>query len=325
MQAASPVSICLVTYNRANLLAATIESILSQSYSDFELVISDDCSTDNTKDVCLEYVRRDPRIRYRRNSANLGMPGNLNISLQVANGRYLANLHDGDVYRRDLIFRWKEALDDHPTAAFVFNAYSTRREDGSEVLFRDPFPPLIRGRELGARLLSRWDSCVFGTVMSRREVYGKLGWFDPIFGNYSDVDMWLRMAREYDVAYVDEPLIDLMPGDPTRFYAFVHWKVLFWLSGIHRLNLCRYIDVLPGLVKTLERKFGARRRKLFIREMLVCLKHRRWDRVGEGLAIWRDADDVVLKSLGNCFGDSRFLPDWYDRSYWDLVSEHDRH
>jgi hypothetical protein len=245
------------------------------------------------------------------------MPGNLNVSLQGSKGRYLANVHDGDIYHLDLISRWKEALDHHPTAGFVFNPYRSRSRNGGEVIHRESFPPFIPGRELGAWLLSRWGSCVYGTVMARREVYEKLGWFDPRFGNFSDVDMWLRIVREYDSAYVDEPLIDLMPVDPARFYSFVHWQVLFWLLGIHTSNLHRYSEVLPALVHSLARRYPSRRRRLLFRSMLICFKHRRWDRVAEGLAIWRDADDPLLNAMGKWFGNGKFLPDWYDKRYWD--------
>ena len=162
--------------------------------------------------------------------------------------------------------------------------------------------------------------------MARRDAYERVGWFDPQFGNYSDVDMWLRMVWEYDVAYVDEPLIDLMPKDPTRFYSFVHWKVLFWLLGIHVKNLLRYSDVLPTLVATLRSSYPARRRRLLIREMLICLKHRRWDRVAEGLANpWRDADDPFLSAIGRLFGNPKSLPAWYEKRYWDLVRADDRY
>jgi len=73
----APVSVVLTTYNRASLLRETLESILKQSYGDFELIISDDCSTDNTESICREYSQRDPRIQYYRNENNLDMPGNL--------------------------------------------------------------------------------------------------------------------------------------------------------------------------------------------------------------------------------------------------------
>ena len=317
-----PVSICLVTYNRARLLPQTIDSLLSQSFSDFELIISDDFSTDETEEICNEYAQKDERIRYKRNSKNLGMPGNLNASLQIASGVYLANLHDGDIYREDLIICWKDALDKNPTTGFVFNAYRVRQPNGTSQIYRESYPELIPGRTLGQRLLSRWDSCVFGTVMTRRSVYEKIGWFDPQFGNYSDVDMWLRIARDYDVSYVNKPLMELMPGDSSRFYAFVHWKVVFWLLGIHIINLQRYEAILPEFFVLMMKKYPIRKRFFMFRNMLTCIKHRRWDRVREGFAIWSSADDYVLRNLGRCFKREHNTPDWYKdckNYWWDMV------
>ena len=316
---APPVSICLLTYNRAQLLPATLESILMQSFSDFELLIYDDCSTDNTEKICQEYARHDSRIRFCRNKVNLGMPGNLNVAVQSATGKYIANLHDGDLYRRDLIAKWREALDTYPTAGFVFNAYRTRGSDGEEVVCKEDYPPLIEGKVIGKRLLSRWGSCVFGTVMARREVYREMGWFDPKFANYSDVDMWLRIAQAYDVAYVGVPLMDLMPKDLTRFYAFVHWQVTFWILGIHTDNLMRYHEIIPEFVDEQVKSYSSRRRKLMMQRMLICIKHRRWDRVKEGLAIWSDSDDSILRALGSWLGNPKHAPDWYNVSYWQLA------
>lgn len=312
------VSICLVTYNRDKLLPLTIDSLLRQSYGDFELIISDDASTDGTERICRDYAKSDRRIRYIRNTRNLGMPGNLNSSLQAATGRYLANLHDGDTYREDLIARWKLALDSHPTAGFVFNAYKSIDKGGNHIIYRETYPALIPGWKLGIRLLSRWDSCVYGTVMTRREVYEKIGWFDPAFANFADVDMWLRIASEYDAAYVDETLIDLMPKDPARFYAFVHWQVLFWIFAIHRENLRRYSHLSLAAISGLISTFPARKRRRFMYQFLICVKHRRWDRVREALAIWSDADDPFLRAMGR-LGRHSDKPGWYKPTIWDSI------
>ena len=314
------VSVCLLTYNRADWLRNTLDSLLAQTVDDFELIISDDCSTDATETVCREYAQRDRGIRYIRNPRNLGMPGNLNMALQAASGKYVMNLHDGDIYRSDLVEKCQSALEAYPTAGFVFNAYRTTDADGRPIVHRESYPPLIPGRQLGERLLSRWDSCVFGTVMACHQVYERIGWFDPRFGSFSDVDMWLRIARDYDVAYVSEPLMDLMPRDPTRFYAFVHWRVLFWMMGIHTLNLQRYQDVLPEVTRNLVRRYPRRRRQYLLFNMLLCVKHRRLDRAREGLAIWRDADDVVLRLMGRLFGHDADVPDWYEpKYYWSMA------
>lgn len=319
MNSKSTVSVCLVTYNRAELLPRTLESILSQEFSDFELIISDDGSIDHTEEICLEYARRDSRIRYMRNKKNLGMPGNLNVSIQAATGDYVANLHDGDLYRSDLILKWKEALDTYPTAAFSFNAYQTLDFYGNTRIYREKYPPMIKGRDLLARLLSRWDCCVFGTVMARRKAYVQKGWFDPQFGSFSDVDMWMRLSAEYDVAYVNEPLIDLMPKDTKRSYGFVDWQAVFYILGMHLLNMQRYRNILPETIGELHRRYRWRRFNYMMKEMLLCLKHRRWDRVTEGLSIWQDSDDILLRSIGKLFGQQKYLPDWYKPSSWEMA------
>jgi hypothetical protein len=192
--------------------------------------------------------------------------------------------------------------------------------EGRRIVYRAPFPPLIPGHVLGLRLLSQWGSCVFGTVMARREVYDRTGWFDPQFGNFSDVDMWIKIAREYDVAYIDEPLMDLMPKDPTRFYGFVHWQVVFWLLGIHVTNLKRYCSVLPKPVSSLIKQYPQRSRKYWLYNMLLCIKHRRFDRIQEGLTIWRDSNDIWLRLIGHTLSKKQDAPTWYKPEYhWQMV------
>jgi len=317
------VSIALVTYNRSSLLPKTIESILSQSYSNFELIISDDCSTDETESICRHYARHDSRIKYIRNKTNLGMPGNLNASLKVTSGEYVANLHDGDIYHPDLIEKWKACLDTYPTAAFVFNAYRTTNENQIVTIHRESYPSLIEGRILVKRLLSRWDSCVFGTVMARRPLYEKYGWFDPTFGNFSDIDMWLRLAAKHDVGYINEPLIDLMRKDKDRFYSFVHWRVVFWILSIHVVNLSRCHHLSPSFTEKLRKRYRFRRQKYFLENMLLCIKHCRFDRVKEGLSIWRDSDDILLNKFGLFFGKAKYQPHWYTPRYWTSVQAGD--
>jgi glycosyltransferase involved in cell wall biosynthesis len=207
------VAVVLTTFNRASVLETTVRGILDQTFQDFELVIADDCSTDSTEDTVAALIRTDPRIRYLRQPGNVGMPANLNSAIAATGGEYVANLHDGDIYRPDLLARWIEALASCRRAAFVFNAYEQLASDGStERTYREPLPACFPGRLLIERFYyRRWhfDSPVWGTVMARREAYERAGLFQARFGFVSDVDMWLRLAEEYDVAYVRETLIAL--------------------------------------------------------------------------------------------------------------------
>jgi glycosyltransferase involved in cell wall biosynthesis len=317
---APPVSICLTTYNRASVLPGTIESLLAQSFPDFELIIQDDCSPDDTEAICRDYQGRDRRIKYCRNMENLRMPGNLNAAIRRAEGTYIANVHDGDTYRPDLIGKWKRALDEVPGAAFAFNEYEWVSEDGKRTIHRMQEGGRMDGKKVALHFFATFSSCVWGTVMARRTAYEKEGLFNPAYGFISDVDMWLRLAHGRDVAYVPEPLITLTPREPDHPYAFVNWRTHFWTLGMYVEHLRRYESILPKEVARFAKEYPGRRRRLFMRDMAICIKHMRWDRVREGLAILRDADDLFLKTLGSCFGDRAHLPDWYDRNAWSVCS-----
>lgn len=205
------VSIVLVTYNRAKAIRHTLDSIVRQTYPKFELLICDDCSTDDTEAVCQEYVSRDGRFKYVKNEKNLGMPGNLNAGISRAGCEFVADLHDGDIYAATLIEKWREALIKYPTAAFVFNRYCHLDVDGCSGVATSPFPELMTGHDfLKWCFADRELQCpVWGTVMARKAVYEEMGLFDQHYGFFSDIDMWFRIAEAYDVAHVPEVLIDL--------------------------------------------------------------------------------------------------------------------
>jgi hypothetical protein len=128
--------------------------------------------------------------------------------------------------------------------------------------------------------------------------------------------MWLRLARDHDVAYVAEPLITLTPREPDHPYAFVHWRVWLWTLAMYAAHLDFYRETLPDEVKGFRASYPRRRRELLLRAMAICIKHRRWDRLREGLAIWRDAGDPLLRALGRAFGRPSDVPAWYSAEQW---------
>jgi GT2 family glycosyltransferase len=105
------VTVGLPTYNRAGSLKRAIESVLAQSHSDLELVISDNASDDATPEVCRRAADRDPRVRYVRQRTNRGLTGNFNTVLRQAGGRYVMVLADDDWLEADYIARCVEVLE----------------------------------------------------------------------------------------------------------------------------------------------------------------------------------------------------------------------
>lgn len=313
-----PVSIVLTTYNRGNIINETIDSILAQSFKNFELIISDDNSTDNTEEVCRDYEKMDERVKYFKNKINLKMPGNLNAAISKAKGLYIANLHDGDIYRSDLIEKWKNALDKYPHSAFVFNEYYYKQTTHLVLMTAN-----IKGEtgkyEVIKNYFETLSSSVWGTCMVRAEAYKKYGLFNPEYGFISDVEMWLRLSRYEEYTYIHEPLITLTPREPDHIYFYPHWRLLYWLFAIYKKMLELYKDVIPTEVEYYRNDYKKLLRKNYILTMLGLIKHKKWERVGEGLAIWQESYDKILKLSGIIFGNKKNLPDWYFKEYWNNI------
>ena len=167
------------------------------------------------------------------------MPQNLNLGILASIGKYVAILHDDDVYSPVLLEKWTARLDKHPKAAFVFNSYCALDAQGKPVkVYREHLPECVSGRVLLEGIcFKRWlfDSPVWGTVMMRRSAFDDAGSFDVRFSYWADVDMWMRLAEDFDVCYVDEPLIAVASREasPHQFAdSFSHVQPLlermFW-------------------------------------------------------------------------------------------------
>ena len=112
-------SIGLPVYNGERLLPAAIDALLGQSYTDFELIISDNASTDRTAEICRSYAEQDSRVRYIRQRANIGMVPNHNFLVGVARGEFFKWASYDDLYARDFLQRCVDALDVHPEAVLA--------------------------------------------------------------------------------------------------------------------------------------------------------------------------------------------------------------
>lgn len=198
------VTVCLPTYNRAVYLAQSLSSVLAQTFQDFEVIVSDNCSVDHTGEVVRAVA--DPRVRYIRNETNIGLFRNMNQCLDLARGEYVCILHDDDLYAPRFLEREIHMLDEHPSAGFVHSAAYQIDSAGARLTLCRSYSKdcLLDGNEEFVRYL-RGHNVWFPTVMVRRELYRQVGGFDPSF-LCSDFLMWLRLSLRADVAYIAEPL-----------------------------------------------------------------------------------------------------------------------
>src|SRR5664280_292038 len=127
------VSVCIPTYNYAKYLPETIESVLSQTFTDYELIIIDDCSTDHTKDIGLYYASNDKRISFSVNSSNIGMVKNWNLCLSVAKGDYIRYVFGDDLLiHKDAIAKMVDILDSNNDIALVSSSRKVIDENSNE-------------------------------------------------------------------------------------------------------------------------------------------------------------------------------------------------
>ena len=227
------VSLCVPTYNRARMLGETIESALEQSFTDFELVIVDDLSPDDTGAVVERY--RDPRIRYIRNDVNRGVPENLNRALELGTGEYLVLLEDHDLLDETYLEKTVALLDANPSVGFVATGLTTIDESGVPLeRYQESFPAVTPGTVMLRRLLRRTDCPFSVTTTMRRSVLKRLHpWFDSAYWWYADQHLWLRMLAEADFGYIREPLLQFRTREADHYLTDKVWETLLAVDRVH--------------------------------------------------------------------------------------------
>ena len=127
------ITIGMPVYNGEKFLRATVDSLLAQTFTDFELIVSDNASTDSTEQICREYAAKDPRFIYVRNSRNLGPAANYNVSMDLARSELFKWCAADDVYGPDCLRRLIEVLDANPDAVASYARTKIIDEDGKYV------------------------------------------------------------------------------------------------------------------------------------------------------------------------------------------------
>jgi glycosyltransferase involved in cell wall biosynthesis len=200
------VSVCIPTYNYGQFIGEAIESVLGQTMQDFELIISDNASQDDTEARVSAYAAKDARIRYSRNSSNLGMVANWNRCLELAGGEYIKYLCADDLLEPDCLEQLSRLLDTHPTAAL---ASCARRiisgDDSSTYLSFSDAEELVAGPECIRRMLVSGNIIGEPTAVMFRRNSASRG-FDPGYQQLTDMDFWLHLLEQGAFAFSPESL-----------------------------------------------------------------------------------------------------------------------
>jgi glycosyltransferase involved in cell wall biosynthesis len=192
--------VLIPAYNAAATIRATLDSVVSQTFGDFEVVVVDDGSTDGTGEVAAGYGER---VRVLR-KANEGRPATTrNLGLREARGEYVAFLDADDCWASRKLELQVGILDARDEVGLVYTADADIDAQG-QVLRVNPCIPGARGRIHG--LLSVRNVMVGSSVMVRRRAVEALGGFDESLTSIENWDLWIRIAREWAIECIDEPL-----------------------------------------------------------------------------------------------------------------------
>lgn len=205
------VSVILTSYNHAKYLREAIESVLSQTYKDFELIIWDDASTDDSWNIICSYT--DGRIRTFRNDANQFIEYFRKAIFDVAKGEYIAIHHSDDIWKPEKLEKQVDFLAANPQIGAVFTWAHIIDEDGRPL--QDQNHVYYRIFEQPNRTRHEWLNYFFyhgnalchPSILIRRKCYKDCGFYRYGLAQLADFDMWVRLCLKYDIHVLPEKLV----------------------------------------------------------------------------------------------------------------------
>ena len=197
------VSIVIPTYNRAQILPLALQSVLSQTYQDIEVIIVDDASTDNTGEVVQSI--KDERIRYIRHPENKGGSAARNTGIRASRGEFIAFQDSDDEWLQDKLQKQMEAIQKgEPETDIVYTGFYKEQEN-KRIYIPAHNIKKKEGDILGQLL--RENFVATPTVLARKRDLEKVGMFDETLPRYQDWELAIRLAKQYTFRCVDEPLL----------------------------------------------------------------------------------------------------------------------
>ncbi len=214
MKQAPAITVLLPIYNSARFLAETIQSVLDQTFIDFELLIIDDLSTDGCQEIIRSFT--DPRIRMVFHERNTGLNATLNEGLELARGSYIARMDGDDIMHPQRLQIQKDFLDEHPDVVVVASTVELINTDGEVTGVWDTDQACITPEEI-RRMMPKTNCIAHPSVMIRRSALGDERYSLDQKGT-EDWDLWLRLlSKGNKIAKIPEPLLRyrMHPGSMT--------------------------------------------------------------------------------------------------------------
>jgi glycosyltransferase involved in cell wall biosynthesis len=196
------VSVIIPTYNRAHVLARAIQSVLDQTYQDFEMIVVDDGSNDNTEEVVKSF--NDPRIRYIRHEGNRGAAAARNTGIKAAKGKFIAFQDSDDEWLPEKLQKQMKVFENAParvgvvyTGFWSIEGNVKQYGPNREILYKegDIHSQILQGNFIGTP-----------AAVVKKACFEKAGMFDERLPRLIDWELWIRVSKYFDFKFIDEPL-----------------------------------------------------------------------------------------------------------------------
>lgn len=205
------VSVVIPTFNRSDLLPDAIDSVVDQTYRNWELIIVDDGSTDDTEQVVNSYS--DSRVRYTENTGSKGPGGARNTGVRKAKGGYIAFLDSDDVWTSGKLRAQVDCMEANPRTGLVAGRCIYVDDELEPTGYESPSPKEIPYEEICVSTSVPGSS---SNVLVRRRAFEDAGGFDPELLRGEDRDLWIRISRHWKVYCVDEVTAKIRVHDEER-------------------------------------------------------------------------------------------------------------
>jgi len=197
------VSAIIVTYNRPDFVKSAIQSVLDQTFKDFELIVVDNGVEEPAEEIVKSF--KDSRIRYIRNDRNTDCAGGKNIGMKNARGEFVAFLDDDDTWFPRKLELQINAFKENPEAGFCFTAVNQVFDHGA----KDSVVP--EGMDdYYERALAKFSGFLAVTLMVKKSVIGDIGRMDESFPSHTDIEWIIRIAKKYKGIGINKPLVKVM-------------------------------------------------------------------------------------------------------------------